>query len=189
VDDNVRGQERLIFPRVDEVRWWSGVFGRTDEEMNPKFQPGSSKLVVVNGTDGTTESHTPSTDTGTHTPALTGLESKDASAGVGAGPPSEATKEELTTALTEELSNPPESVPVDLENTNEAIEEAVEEARHHEDEATHLEEAQDQSHASQDPVLDLADGLDPLGIGDVKDRAPVNRNREKVRAQMEMLMQ
>jgi myotubularin-related protein 6/7/8 len=34
VDDNVRGKERLIFPRVEEVRWWSEIFGRSDEEMN-----------------------------------------------------------------------------------------------------------------------------------------------------------
>ena len=34
VDDNVRGKERLIFPKVEEVRWWAGVFGRSDEEMN-----------------------------------------------------------------------------------------------------------------------------------------------------------
>jgi hypothetical protein len=30
----VRGKERLIFPRVDEVRWWAEIFGRSDEEMN-----------------------------------------------------------------------------------------------------------------------------------------------------------
>ena len=34
VDDNVRGNERLIFPRVEEVRWWAEIFGRSDEEMN-----------------------------------------------------------------------------------------------------------------------------------------------------------
>ena len=34
IDDNVRGSERLIFPRADEVRWWNEVFGRTDAEMN-----------------------------------------------------------------------------------------------------------------------------------------------------------
>lgn len=34
VDDNVRGKERLIFPKVEEVRWWAEVFGRSDEEMN-----------------------------------------------------------------------------------------------------------------------------------------------------------
>jgi hypothetical protein len=36
VDDNVRGKERLIFPRSGEVRWWNEVFGRTDDEMNGK---------------------------------------------------------------------------------------------------------------------------------------------------------
>jgi myotubularin-related protein 6/7/8 len=34
VDDNVREKERLIFPKVEEVRWWAEVFGRSDEEMN-----------------------------------------------------------------------------------------------------------------------------------------------------------
>jgi hypothetical protein len=146
--------------------------------------------VVVNGIDGTTESATPSTDTGARTPVLTGLEAQGASAGVGAAPSSEATKEELTSALTEQLSNPPDSVPVELENTDEAIEEAVEEVRRREeDAAAHLEAVEDQPTSSHDPVLDLTDDLDPLGIGDVKDRAPVSRNREKVRAQMEILMQ
>ncbi|KAK5240694.1 phosphatidylinositol-3-phosphatase ymr1, partial [Exophiala xenobiotica] len=36
VDDNVRGKERLIFPRSGEVRWWNEIFGRTDDEMNGK---------------------------------------------------------------------------------------------------------------------------------------------------------
>ena len=190
VDDNVRGRERLIFPRVEEVRWWSGIFGRTDEEMNPKVQPVSSKPVIVNGFDSTSQSNTPSTDTGTHTPVLTGIETKEASAGVGAGPKSEATKEDLTTALTEQLSNPaPYSAPMLLENTNEAIDEAVEEARKHEDEAAHLGENQAPPEVIHDPVMDLASDLDPLGIGDVKDRPAVSRSREKVRAQIQMLMQ
>ncbi|KAL4922682.1 protein-tyrosine phosphatase-like protein [Aspergillus aurantiobrunneus] len=34
IDDNKRGKERLIFPRVDEVRWWNEAFGRSDVEMN-----------------------------------------------------------------------------------------------------------------------------------------------------------
>ncbi|KAI9849451.1 MAG: hypothetical protein M1837_004071 [Sclerophora amabilis] len=34
VDDRQNGQERLIFPRLDETRWWSELFGRADEEMN-----------------------------------------------------------------------------------------------------------------------------------------------------------
>jgi myotubularin-related protein 6/7/8 len=189
VDDNTRGRERLIFPNTEEIRWWSGGFGRTDEEMNPKVQPVSGKLIMVNGADGSTESQTPSTDTGTHTPALTGLETRDASAGVGAGPSAEPTKEDLTSALKQQLSNPPESIPLELENTDEAIDEAVEEVRRREDETAYLEEAKDQPSVSQDPVLYLTDNLDPLGIGDVKDRAPVSRSREKVRAQMEILMQ
>ncbi|KAI9653091.1 MAG: hypothetical protein M1829_001346 [Trizodia sp. TS-e1964] len=34
VDDNQPGMERLLFPRIDEVKWWSELFGRSDEEMN-----------------------------------------------------------------------------------------------------------------------------------------------------------
>lgn len=34
VDDHTRGKERLIFPRLDEIRWWHQLFGRTDKEMN-----------------------------------------------------------------------------------------------------------------------------------------------------------
>ena len=34
INDHKRGSERLIFPRVGEVRWWSEVFGRSDAEMN-----------------------------------------------------------------------------------------------------------------------------------------------------------
>ena len=34
IDDNVRGNERLIFPKAGEVRWWNELFGRTDSEMN-----------------------------------------------------------------------------------------------------------------------------------------------------------
>ncbi|KAJ0118431.1 hypothetical protein J7T55_009214 [Diaporthe amygdali] len=34
VDDNVRGKERLIFPRLNEIRWWHQLFNRADKEMN-----------------------------------------------------------------------------------------------------------------------------------------------------------
>ncbi|KAI4186304.1 MAG: hypothetical protein L6R41_003574 [Letrouitia leprolyta] len=34
VDDHVRGKERLLLPRTEEVRWWNEVFGRGDAEMN-----------------------------------------------------------------------------------------------------------------------------------------------------------
>jgi len=34
IDDKVVGKERLILPDAAKVRWWSEVFGRSDEEMN-----------------------------------------------------------------------------------------------------------------------------------------------------------
>lgn len=34
VNDLVRGQERLIFPKLNEIRWWYQLFGRKDQEMN-----------------------------------------------------------------------------------------------------------------------------------------------------------
>lgn len=34
INERERGQERLILPRIGEVRWWNEVFGRSDEEMN-----------------------------------------------------------------------------------------------------------------------------------------------------------
>ncbi|KAK3939926.1 putative phosphoinositide 3-phosphatase [Diplogelasinospora grovesii] len=34
IDDHVKGRERLLFPRLSEVRWWHQVFNRTDDEMN-----------------------------------------------------------------------------------------------------------------------------------------------------------
>ncbi|KAF2476976.1 phosphatases II [Lindgomyces ingoldianus] len=48
VDDNVRGQERIIFPEKGRpARWWAEVFGRQDDEMNakvPLFTPQGSGL-------------------------------------------------------------------------------------------------------------------------------------------------
>ncbi|KAF4989066.1 hypothetical protein FDECE_14818 [Fusarium decemcellulare] len=34
VDDHVKGQERIILPRLKEIRWWHQLFGRTEDEMN-----------------------------------------------------------------------------------------------------------------------------------------------------------
>lgn len=34
IDDHTKGRERLVFPRLGEVRWWHQVFNRTDDEMN-----------------------------------------------------------------------------------------------------------------------------------------------------------
>lgn len=34
IDDHVKGRERLVFPKLGEVRWWHQVFNRSDDEMN-----------------------------------------------------------------------------------------------------------------------------------------------------------
>ncbi len=53
IDDKVRGSERLIFPRVGEVRWWSEAFGRTDVEMNgsPSGTSTSSSPAILTGVE------------------------------------------------------------------------------------------------------------------------------------------
>ncbi|PYI11193.1 phosphatases II [Aspergillus sclerotiicarbonarius CBS 121057] len=71
IDDHKRGKERLIFPRINEVRWWSEAFGRTDAEMNGVRSSGSRPPA---GRDSSVE---PS-------PVLTGIET--AHHAVGAGP-------------------------------------------------------------------------------------------------------
>lgn len=40
IDDRIQGKERVLVPIREDTRWWSGVFGRTDQEMN-----GQSTLV------------------------------------------------------------------------------------------------------------------------------------------------
>jgi hypothetical protein len=44
IDDNKRGNERILFPRTNEVRWWCEVFGRTDAEMNGPTMQGPTVL-------------------------------------------------------------------------------------------------------------------------------------------------
>lgn len=34
IDDHVKGKERLLFPRLDKIRWWHEVFNRSDQDMN-----------------------------------------------------------------------------------------------------------------------------------------------------------
>ncbi|KAJ5897542.1 hypothetical protein N7504_007830 [Penicillium tannophilum] len=60
VDDHKRGQERLLFPRPKDTRWWAESFGRADEEMNgPRLSdasqatgydsPGAVRTPIVTG--------------------------------------------------------------------------------------------------------------------------------------------
>jgi myotubularin-related protein 6/7/8 len=87
IDDNVRGKERLIFPRVDEIRWWSELFGRTDEEMNPKLRTVHQGNGVV-ALDSDLSSSMSGSSPGTRTPVMTGVETAEQSVGpaAGAGP-------------------------------------------------------------------------------------------------------
>ncbi|EAW08173.1 phosphatidylinositol-3-phosphatase YMR1 [Aspergillus clavatus NRRL 1] len=73
IDDHKRGKERLIFPRINEVRWWSEAFGRADAEMNGTRQPTSAPP---------TRRDSPSSE-GTPTPVLTGIETAHHSMGSG----------------------------------------------------------------------------------------------------------
>ncbi|KAI9699619.1 MAG: hypothetical protein M1820_007119 [Bogoriella megaspora] len=67
VNDNIRGHERLLFPRINEIRWWPEIFGRTDTEMNGPVQ--ATYAVHQNGVAGT---------------VLTGAETSELSFGTGA---------------------------------------------------------------------------------------------------------
>ncbi|KAI1919709.1 phosphatidylinositol-3-phosphatase ymr1 [Ophidiomyces ophidiicola] len=68
IDDNTRGKERLLFPRMDEIRWWSEAFGRPDVEMNA---PRSHNINVQDGR----------ATGGTRTPVLTGVETAEQAVG------------------------------------------------------------------------------------------------------------
>ena len=98
IDDNVRGKERLIFPRTDEIRWWSELFGRTDEEMNPKPRPMNQGNGVV-ALDSDLSSSLSGSSPGTRTPVLTGVETAEQSVGPAAGTGSGPKQRDSTAAL------------------------------------------------------------------------------------------
>ena len=88
IDDNKRGKERLIFPRLNEVRWWNEVFGRTDAEMNGPRVSGPVVLPTAN------EAVTPA---GSRSPVLTGIETAHHS--IGSGVPGQETPNPASTGL------------------------------------------------------------------------------------------
>ncbi|WEW55311.1 phosphatidylinositol-3-phosphatase ymr1 [Emydomyces testavorans] len=71
IDDNTRGKERLLFPRTNEVRWWSEAFGRQDAEMNTP----PVRSTIARGDR--------EMSSGTRTPVLTGVETADQAIGSG----------------------------------------------------------------------------------------------------------
>lgn len=94
VDDSIRGNERIIFPKKGEARWWAEVFGRTDEEMN-RFGPQAPPNLLTPQTSNV--SSPPNGRSGTSTPIpqepiVTGTETvaKITGAGTTADPPLES---------------------------------------------------------------------------------------------------
>lgn len=92
IDDNVRGKERLIFPRTDEIRWWNEVFGRTDDEMNSRLKSFTNKVNGTSDVDSEMSSYGMQSQVSAsvpvsraRTPVLTGIETADTAIGVAAG--------------------------------------------------------------------------------------------------------
>ena len=197
VDDNVRGKERLIFPRIDEVRWWNEIFGRTDEEMNGK----PFKTQVNGASDGESEMSSYGMQSQmsasvpvsrARTPVLTGVETSTASVGV-ASPPNRIVPAELKA----EASTP---APVMLETRSTTAEEVIPAASESTSDeplkaelpVQSIDSAPEQENVQEDVAQALADDMDPLGIGDVQDRVPDASKKahlEKRKHQMEMLLQ
>ena len=73
VDDFKRGKERVILPRVNEVKWWSEVFGRSDAEMNGPRTFGMSSM-SSSSRDGSSIRRSP---------VVTGIETAEGSMGTG----------------------------------------------------------------------------------------------------------
>ena len=197
VDDNVRGKERLIFPRIEEVRWWHEVFGRTDEEMNGKGHPIKLQLDGTVDGDGEMSSQaqmsTSAPVSRSRTPVLTGVETSEASVGV-ASPPARRPIPEISIEAEPPIAS--ENIAVALQDEPTTNGQPL---------ADQLEQAQasiidipvqqpDSAHVQQEVQAEalaaLPDGLDPLGIGDVKDHVPqAKRPQERRREQMEALLQ
>jgi len=197
VDDNIRGKERLIFPRTDEVRWWNEVFGRTDEEMNgpktggPHFNStgdGESEFSSSLGVRSQTSSMPVSRP---RTPVLIGVETSEEAIGVASAPrdgpdelkriTSDETAKDISMKKEKETEDASAATTqLTLPTTPEPV--------------LDIRVQQPDSAPSQQAAVDaLAADLDPLGIGpmgQVKDHVPpTKRTLEKRREQLEVLMQ
>lgn len=190
IDDNVRGKERLILPRINEIRWWASGFGRTDEEMNGPPRPLHAS--ETNGESSEISSTQDSTNyphsmpiSRARTPVLTGVETSTAAVGVGSPP--ETRKENIEEALKSVQEMPPS-------DKAEQIKEFVEVEPAPKPISPEVTAQVPESAAAQQAILEkaveeLPDGLDPLGIGDVKDHVPTTKRGERRKEQLEVLMQ
>lgn len=255
VDDNVRGKERLIFPRVDEVRWWNELFNRTDEEMNGGlFTKQGIPVPAAKPANGASDADSEMSSYGmpshtsvsgpisrARTPVLIGVETAEAAIGVGALP----AKVDEVADNQQKLMDPARGSVPDLESAAAALEATFPMAQstpQQQSESEHalytsqhppssekttatsdvdshqlhktstdddtsasglIESAPQQQQAIVEENNDAAamdalpDGLDPLGIGEVKDHVPAttSRNRaleqrqEKRKMQMDALLQ
>jgi len=211
VDDNVRGKERLIFPRSGEVRWWNEVFGRTDDEMNGKpamktqlngLSDGDASEMWTSVGGSQSQSGSASVPVSrTRTPVLVGVETHEATVGLTASPKAQEPVSRARTPVSGTDSPRPKegtatrstsSVPVpesQVEEESRQVETPTEEPVQPVEPAGPDESLDDDTVETKDHAVveeDLAGDLDPLGIGDVKDMAPQSRQRR--REQLEMLM-
>ncbi|KAI1761042.1 phosphatases II [Hypoxylon sp. FL1150] len=49
IDDRQSGHERLLFPKLSEVRWWYQLFGRSDAEMNEYLDQAAARDERIGG--------------------------------------------------------------------------------------------------------------------------------------------
>jgi myotubularin-related protein 6/7/8 len=71
IDDHVKGKERLIFPKLDKVRWWHEVYNRTYQEMNGPFNTATDRYLTREDSSGVGRS------------ILTGVETAHVAVGAG----------------------------------------------------------------------------------------------------------
>ncbi|TVY32275.1 Phosphoinositide 3-phosphatase, partial [Lachnellula subtilissima] len=90
IDDNIRGKERLIFPHLEKVRWWSEVFNRGDAEMNGPVNLQTERYLGARGASpsplpspGSTTPGNGGAGTGIGRGVLTGVESAHSALTIG----------------------------------------------------------------------------------------------------------
>ena len=85
VDDNIRGKERIIFPKKGEARWWAELFGRSDEEMN-RFGPQAPQNLLspqLSSVSSPSNGRSRATSPVPQDPIVTGTESAEKATGAG----------------------------------------------------------------------------------------------------------
>lgn len=207
IDDNVRGKERLIFPRTNETRWWAAVFGRTDEEMNgpirQSFAPSSDADVESIDSPRPQSRVTSMPVSRSRTPVLTGIETSGAKSGVAKVPSHEKPTEDAQVSQTYDQVTIEAPVPSSTtQQASGAMEDTVVDETVKDDltNGVHIPVQSPVSAPQQEKIHQqiqdesvgtLADDMDPLGLGDVRDREPVTKKSavDRRKKQLEQLME